>query len=381
MSGSTKNAAFWQRKEYRKVIASTPYMTRTELSSGSQPLALLLVGILSMVFAEALSGSSVLWFLSVWSWLVTLPLYWSHTLLFLNIAFRLRRTSISDLYLLGVLFGLYESWVTKVVWAGYFGQLPGWGTVLGFAVAEVPVIVFFWHPVMSFIVPILIFQIIAVSTNGGRDVTQVVLPSHIRYLRRSKRTSILFGIVFVGGAAFLSANSFLNVLAAGLTAVVSLLAIVLVTKLTKRRYGGQMSINSLKLGRPGFSVVTLYVLLLYIVTFPLLRPEAIPSPATILWTLCLYALVAMLVLIDPAKDEISTTPPSPFRMITLRDVEYCFGALTLLIIIMCAVPIIDSIVGSVLYLMILVLGPSLFVWTGAKAIAGRARKQMTGFAA
>ncbi len=188
-------------------------MIDKDVATGSRPLALVLVGILSMVFAEAFSGSSVLWFLSVWSWLVTLPLYWSHTLFFLNIAFRLRRTSISDLYLLGVLFGLYESWITKVVWAGYFGQAPAWGTVLGFAVAEVPVIVFFWHPVMSFIVPVLVFQIIAVSIGEGRDVTRIVLPSHIGFLKRSKHTSILFGIVFVGGAAFLSANSLLNVLA------------------------------------------------------------------------------------------------------------------------------------------------------------------------
>jgi hypothetical protein len=274
-----------------------------------------------------------------------------------------------------VLFGLYESWVTKVVWAGYIGQTPGWGTVLGFAVAEVPVIVFFWHPVMSFIVPVLIFQIVAASTSGGRDAAQVVLPSHIRYLKRSKRSSILFGIVFVGGAAFLTANSFLNVLAAGLTAVVSLLMIVLVTELTKRRYRGRMSIHSLKLGGRGFAVTTLYVLLLYIVTFPFLRPEAIPGSTTILLTLCLYAFVAMLILIDPARDEISIAHTSAFRMITLKYIEYSFGLLTLLIVIMCLVSVIDSIVVTALYLTIMIVGPVLFIWTGTHSVIAGMRNR------
>jgi hypothetical protein len=346
------------------------------VAAGSRPLALVLIGILSMVFAEAFSGSSVLWFLSVWSWLVTLPLYWSHTLFFLNVAFRLRRTSISDLYLLGVLFGLYESWVTKVVWAGYFGKTPAWGTILGFAVAEVAVIVFFWHPVMSFIVPVLVFQIIAASLSKARDVTQVVFPSHIGYLRRSRRAWILFGIVFVGGAAFLSANSFLNLLAAGLTAIVSLMIIVLLVKLVGHRYKGQMSAYSLRLGRGGFFFVTLYVLLLYLVTFPLLRPDAIPDAATVLLTLCFYASVVTLILVNPAREEPVAGSTFPSRLITLRGIEYCFGALLLLIAIMCSVPITDSIVGVVLYLMITVLGPTLFVWTGAKAAIRRIHKQM-----
>lgn len=330
-----------------------------------------------MVFAEAFSGSSVLWFLSSWAWLVTLPLYWSHTLFFLNVGFRLKRTSISDLYLLGVLFGLYESWVTKVVWAGYFGKEPGWGTVLGFAVAETPVIVFFWHPVMSFIVPVLIFEIIAVSVSGERDAVQKVLPSHIQFLQRNKRSSMLFGLVFVGGAAFLSANSGLNVMAAALTVIVSLLMIFLLVKSIRRRYKGSMSIYSLRLGRRGFSLATLYILLLYLVTFPLLLPERIPGPKTLLLTLCFYAFVVMLILIDPARDETGVATTSPIRLITLKGIEYSFVALTLLIVVMCAVSIVDSIVGVVLYLVILVVGPALFIWTGAKSVVRRMHRRMT----
>jgi hypothetical protein len=120
---------------------------------------ILLAGSLSMFFAEVLSGSSVLWFVSGWAWLVTFWLYLAHFLLFINLALIFKRTSLTALYLWGVLFGLYEAWITKVTWAGYMGSEPGWGKILGFAFPELPLIVFFWHPVFAFILPVLCFEI------------------------------------------------------------------------------------------------------------------------------------------------------------------------------------------------------------------------------
>jgi hypothetical protein len=49
----------------------------------------LLAGMLSMLFAGIFSGSSVLWFLQAGAYLLTFPLYLSHLLLFLNLAFPL----------------------------------------------------------------------------------------------------------------------------------------------------------------------------------------------------------------------------------------------------------------------------------------------------
>ncbi|MEQ9715513.1 MAG: hypothetical protein ACTSSP_02970 [Candidatus Asgardarchaeia archaeon] len=100
-------------------------MSHQENNSNVFPL--LLIGALSMFFAEVSSGASVLWFIDTWGIFVTFPLYWSHTLFFFNIALRCRKLDFTSLYLLGTLFGLYESWITKVIWAGYFGQSLGWG--------------------------------------------------------------------------------------------------------------------------------------------------------------------------------------------------------------------------------------------------------------
>ena len=103
---------------------------------GTSIMAVILFGFLSMIFAEAFSGASPLWFLTAWGWFVTLPLYWAHAILLINLALRYERTSLTQLYLWGIIFGLYESWITKVIWAGYMGDVPAFGTFLGFAVPD-----------------------------------------------------------------------------------------------------------------------------------------------------------------------------------------------------------------------------------------------------
>ena len=54
-----------------------------------------------------------------WTLLVTYWLYFAHFFFLTTLAVSTRRTSLWSLSLWGVLFGLYESWITKVIWAGY----------------------------------------------------------------------------------------------------------------------------------------------------------------------------------------------------------------------------------------------------------------------
>jgi hypothetical protein len=90
-------------------------MSEVEGKKRANILAIILFGILCMVFGEVFSGASPLWFLRAWDWFVTFPLYWAQALLLINLALRYERTSITQLYLWGIIFGLYESWITKVI--------------------------------------------------------------------------------------------------------------------------------------------------------------------------------------------------------------------------------------------------------------------------
>ena len=77
--------------------------------------ARLLIGLIVLICAEVFSGASLqigLW--HPWTWIVTYWLYLAHFFFFTTLAVRTGRTSLWSLYLWGVLYGLYESWITKV---------------------------------------------------------------------------------------------------------------------------------------------------------------------------------------------------------------------------------------------------------------------------
>lgn len=123
-------------------------------------------GILSFVCAEALSGSSLLWAFKPFNYFITFPLYLLHILFFYSLAYHLKKDKLPDLYLFGILFGLYESWVTKVLWAGYPNEDHFiLGSFLGHGIHETSVLLFYFHPFISFIFPLVLIGSIFPETS------------------------------------------------------------------------------------------------------------------------------------------------------------------------------------------------------------------------
>jgi len=344
----------------------------TEYKTSSSIFPIFLIGTLSMFFAEVFSGASVLWFIDIWGIFVTFPLYWGHTLFFFNVALRCRKLDFTSLYLLGVLFGLYESWITKVIWAGYFGQSPGWGTVAGFAIAELLVIVFFWHPIMSFIVPIFVFEVLSLSANSDVPVDDKILLEHATFLVRSKRNWLIALLITLMGAVFLSVNAGFNLIAAELTVLGSIAIIFVFYFLSKRKLGSRFSIYSLQLGKKGFVTVIVYLILLYAITFPLLLPERIPALSTMLLTIVFYIVIILLFYIHkPASDSTHSsfeTSVDRSSLFTVKDLRNLFGLLVALILVMCILPVISVALMTVLYFGAIFLGVILIVTTSLRII-------------
>lgn len=106
---------------------------------------------LSALFGEVAMGSTLYPFFSPWGILVILPLYGLHTLVLASIVYRFGRPRFETLYLTGVIFGLYEAYITKIIWN------PDWESPIqvgGISVLELLVVVFFWHPLMSFMMAV-----------------------------------------------------------------------------------------------------------------------------------------------------------------------------------------------------------------------------------
>ena len=348
-------------------------MQESEKPADSRWAQLVLIGFLSMVFAEAFSGSSILWFITAWAWFVTLPLYWSHTLLFLNLAMRSKRTSVGQLYLWGILFGLYESWVTKVLWAGYFTDPPLLGTVFGFAIAENIVLLMFWHPVMAFVLPILVFQILAKAGSKPNEGVKTAFPTHASFLQRSRRNSVFYLYAFIIGSLFMIISSGYDFIVAGITALGSLGLILIPYYLIKRRGGDSFSIQSLRLGRKGLTVTAVYVILLYAITFPILLPERIPGIETIIATFFIYAFVILLIYASPPVDESESIPSAASKQLGMKDLKRWYGLLFLLILVWATAPEITAIVGVLGYLSFFVIGFLLFMSITIRELTKRAR--------
>ncbi|WP_424357911.1 hypothetical protein [Methanocella sp. MCL-LM] len=109
----------------------------------------LISGCLSVCFAEIVSGSYLFPYFTFEGLFIVLPVYALHTLVLAYVVYRFGRPRLYTLFLAGAIFGLYEAYITKIIWS------PPWGEAVwlfqGIAVVEALVLVLFWHPLLSFI--------------------------------------------------------------------------------------------------------------------------------------------------------------------------------------------------------------------------------------
>lgn len=332
----------------------------------------LLIGSLSMFYTEVFAGSAPLWFISWWGLLVTFPLYLVHLLFFLNIAMRTRRTSVGHLYLFGVFIALYESWITKVLWSGYPGaEGPLEGTFLGIASLEFSVLVFFWHPVFAFVLPILTFEALAISVNSRERSQEKIFGNHGASLKKDPK--LLGFLTFAGivGDSFLSANTGSDAVLAGLTVLGSVILIALLYQ-TARRNPNDFSIHSLRLKRKGMTTAAIYLALLYGFTLPFLQPDKIPdSPLPILIIGGFYVLLALLVRMSPPDKALKGKPDAPAEPFSSKDFfEFCLLFL-LLTTLFCVMPTVGGLVTIVLNSVLFVVGPFIFIIIVARLLMTR----------
>jgi hypothetical protein len=325
---------------------------------------IILIGCLSMFLAEVFAGSSQIWFIDPWSLLVTFPLYLGHLLLFLNLAMRTKKTSIPQLYFWGVLFGLYESWITKVLWFGYPGsEGAAFGLVGGIAILEFFTLVFFWHPILAFIMPILIYESFALSNDRNIEIEKTIFMSHLPFLNKKNKKFFYF-CIFLGlaGSALLSLNSGYNILVVANAILGSIGLIFLFFKLSMRYNTTNFSIYTLKLGTKEFLVVIIYIILLYLVTFFFLLPERIPT--TILPIAIIIGFYAFIFVVLKMTNQIDEKIIKKATNIDIYDAQFFFkffGLFLALSILYCLIPIIGIIIAFLIFLSLFMIGPIIFL--------------------
>jgi hypothetical protein len=245
--------------------------------------ARLFIGVVVLIGAEKFSGASLpvgLW--HPWTLLVTYWLYFAHFFFFTTVALYTGRASFSSLYLWGVLYGLYESWITKVIWSGY-GSDGKYvlGRIGPFGFGELSM-VFLFHPLMSFILPLAVACLLCPPLRR-------LFPDLAWFTGRTKGARamliyVVFSFSFVVG---MNCGGPVN-LALNLAFV--LVVLLILFRLAKKEFAVPDGRSIVAFGQRGFVGLCLYLALLYEVTYSFLRPEGLPSIGAQLFTLTLYAL-------------------------------------------------------------------------------------------
>jgi len=311
-------------------------------------LAVLLIGVLSMLFAEVFSGASQMWYIEIMSILLTLLLYLGHVVFLLYIALKKEKTSIPQLYILGMLFGLYEALITKVLWAGYIDSAgPSFGTFLGISTMEFPILVLFWHPVMSFIIPVLVFQILSKSS----------LSTHKSILGKTKLKSIL-GIVFAAAfATFIANGNGFDILSANLSIIGTVLIGLILAIIVKPK-----NIKEVELSKKGFVVSIVYLVFLYLLSFFWLLPERIPTTFLPYISIIILYSIFILMFIKSKKVKMRIIKLTEKEYST-KDVIYFLILIVIFTNIACLIPPFAGAVLIASYLTFIIIGIILFLIT------------------
>ena len=249
-----------------------------------------LLGSLSVILAEVVSFSSPFAFFNAWGILVVFPLYTLHTLVLAFLIFRRKQVSLPILFLAGMLFGLYEAYITKVLWN------PTWGDAHimlgGVAVVQTAILILFWHPFMAFILPVILAENLFTCSNE----TWLALPARFQRILQSQRGKIAILAVFAvycGVYQGTNAPSPGTALLSGVSAAAVFGGLAFWWSSIQRRYA--FTFRQLLPSGKEAGVLAGLLGLLYVLSAIFTRPEALPhtlAPHLTIWAL--YGLAILL---------------------------------------------------------------------------------------
>ncbi len=249
-------------------------------------LLLLLLSLTSVFFAEVIAGSYKYPLYEIWGIFVVIPLYGLHTIVLLYVIKKTlgnRKVMFASLYFAGTIFGLYEAYLTKVLWVGLS---PDSLIVFHIAIIDFLVLVFFWHPLMSFIIPSLVFEGFMTKDNYLYEG----LPEIVKKGLKNKKIRIPF-LLLIGLAFSLNGISPINVLKSGFANAIPILLFYYF--LRKKDVHLKYSLKEILPNKNEFIIFNILLFLMYIIMGNMIQRDVLTLiNQIIIWVI--YLLLAML---------------------------------------------------------------------------------------
>ncbi|MCG7850276.1 MAG: hypothetical protein MIO93_14035 [ANME-2 cluster archaeon] len=273
----------------------------------------LILGSLSVFFAEVVSGSDMFPYFNSWGIIAIIPLYTLHILVLAYVVFNIGKPRFYTLFLAGTIFGMYEAYITKVLWS------PSWGDPLfllgGVAAVESVVLVLFWHPFWAFIIPLFVGENLLSNSN------EIVngLPDRAKRMLNARR-SYLFVPLFAFLAGMLQSGNSpspgLSLLSGFSTLGFLIVLIIMWRKVTK---GREYSLRQLLPSHKEFKVILSLLILLYVTMSLVIRLDILPGllPQLTIWLM--YAALFVLLYLHVNGSKKATIPetinlPRPVKL-------------------------------------------------------------------
>ncbi len=255
----------------------------------------IIIGSLSTFFAEVVSGSYMFPFHDAWGLFAVWPLYTLHILVLGHVVFYYGKPRFYTLFIAGAIFGMYEAYITKVLWIPFWG--PPIISVFGVAVIELIILVFAWHTFMSFIVPLVVAEN---SLTKSMEIS-IRLPKRIRETLENKPYQAIFLLALFSGL-IQSANS-PSVANSLLSGISNFIVITLLYLIWNRFIGKKYDMKDLLPSRKQFKLLLGMLIAFYLITGALLRPEVLPGIIPHAVILLIYALLFWMLHLHLKKSE------------------------------------------------------------------------------
>lgn len=342
-------------------IGSKDVSKAPALTTGDVVFPRLLFGWIVLICAEVFSGASLqmgLW--HPWTLLMTYWLYFAHFFFFTTLAARTGRTSLPSLYLWGVLYGLYESWITKVIWSGYSGDGKfAMGRIGPFGFSELSM-VFAYHPVASFLLPLAAACVLCPALLR-------LFPDVAWFTSQGRWARVVRWYLLVSFGLVMGVNSGTPV-RLGQNVVVMLVVLYTLWRLARPGLAALDARPIVDFGRPGFTALCVYLLALYGLTYFGLRWEALPSAGVQIVTLGFYALAIAGLWRHRPRTPLAAEE-AVFDARAARTVLTWFGLVFVLGFVVSALP--KGVFVIVPFFLILAVWPVLgFILCGVALVAG-----------
>lgn len=262
----------------------------------------LVLGVLSTVIPEVIAGSDIYPFFKITDYLIVIPLYTLHSLVLWYIVWSYGTPRLYNLFPAGAIFGLYEAYMTKVIWN------PNWSAaplkVGGIALVETLILVLFWHSFLAFIVPLFVAE----SFTSSREITQglpVWFSCWLEKFRHGRRYLVL---PFIAGCfQGINTPTLQDSLFSGLTTTIITMGIMVVWR---RNANAVYSLRSLLPTKGEFKVLLTMLLVFYVLMGVFWTPELLPGlgPQVTVWVLYLFFGGLLCVGIRKSREDSSVNP-------------------------------------------------------------------------